>query len=89
MKLSAKVDRVIKIKDGRTSTEYIKLDKDTSELNFEFDGDSATHTEFVVVDRVGRLQIPAEMLEKAQSQPMSRVSLKFDENNHIVLIPFE
>ncbi len=89
MKLSAKVDRVIKIKDGRTSTEYIKLDKDTSELNFEFDGDSATHTEFVVVDRVGRLQIPTEMLEKAQIQPMSRVRLEFDENDHIVLIPYE
>ncbi len=89
MKLSAKVDRVIKIKDGRTSTEYIKLDKDTSELNFEFDGDSATHTEFVVVDRVGRLQIPTEMLEKANIRPMSRVKLDFDNDGHIILFPFE
>lgn len=89
MKLSAKVDRVIKIRDGRTSTEYIKLDKDTSNLVFEHSGDEATHTEFVVVDRVGRLQIPTEMLEKAKIEPMSRVRLEFDENNHIVLIPFE
>lgn len=89
MKLSAKVDRVIKIRDGRTSTEYIKLDKDTTNLNFDFGGKDATHREFVVVDRVGRLQIPSEMLEKAQIQPMSRVRLELDENNHIVLIPFE
>lgn len=89
MKLSAKVDRVIKIRDGRTSTEYIKLDKDTSGLVFEHAGAGATHKEFVVVDRVGRLQIPTEMLEKAQIQPMSRVRLEFDENNHIILIPFE
>ena len=89
MKLSAKVDRVIKIRDGRTSTEYIKLDKDTSDLVFEHAGEDATHKEFVVVDRVGRLQIPKEMLEKAKIEPMSRVRLEFDENNRIVLIPFE
>ena len=89
MKLSAKVDRVIKIRDGRTSTEYIKLDKDTSDLFFDHSGREATHKEFVVVDRVGRLQIPTELLEKANISPMSRVRLELDENNHIVLIPFE
>lgn len=89
MKLSAKVDRVIKIRDGRTSTEYIKLDKDTSDLVFDHSGREATHKEFVVVDRVGRLQIPTELLEKANISPMSRVRLELDENNHIVLIPFE
>ncbi len=89
MKLSAKVDRVIKIRDGRTSTEYIKLDKDTSDLVFDHSGKEATHKEFVIVDRVGRLQIPTELLEKANISPMSRVRLELDENNHIVLIPFE
>ena len=58
LKLSAKVDRVIKIRDGRTSTEYLKLDKDTTDLSFDHNGSDKTHQEYVVVDRVGRLQIP-------------------------------
>ncbi len=87
LKLSAKVDRVIKIRDGRTSTEYLKLDKDTSELSFEHVGRDKTHQEYVVVDRVGRLQIPQELLDKANIKPMSRVKIDFDKNNRIVLIP--
>ncbi len=87
LKLSAKVDRVIKIRDGRTSTEYLKLDKDTSDLSFEHSGDDKTHQEYVVVDRVGRLQIPQELLDKADIKPMSRVRIDFDESNRIVLIP--
>ena len=87
LKLSAKVDRVIKIRDGRTSTEYLKLDKDTSDLSFEHVGQDKTHQEYVVVDRVGRLQIPQELLDKANIKPMSRVKIDFDENNRIVLIP--
>ena len=87
LKLSAKVDRVIKIRDGRTSTEYIKLDKEDTNLTFEHVGEDKTHQEFVVIDRVGRLQIPQEWLDKANISPMSRVRLEFDEDNHIVLIP--
>ena len=87
LKLSAKVDRVIKIRDGRTSTEYLKLDKDTTDLSFDHNGNDKTHQEYVVVDRVGRLQIPQELLDKAQIKPMSRVKIDFDENNRIVLIP--
>ncbi len=92
MKLSAKVDRVIRIRDGRTSTEYIKLESsDNNNNNFSFGAfdEDATHQEFVVVDRVGRLQIPAEMLTAAKISPMSRIKLEFDKDGHIVLIPFE
>lgn len=87
LKLSAKVDRVIKIRDGRTSTEYLKLNKDTSNLVFKHDGNEATHQEYIVVDRVGRLQIPNELLDKAGIAPMSRVKIEFNEQGRIVLIP--
>ena len=89
MKLSAKVDRVIKIRDGRTSTEYLKLDHNFQNANFDYDGDGATHQEYVMVDRAGRLQIPSELLSRANISPMSRVRITFDENDHIVLVPFE
>lgn len=92
LKLSAKVDRVIKIRDGRTSTEYLKINNDAAaaveNVNFGHTGAEATHQEYVVIDRVGRLQIPSEMLERAGIKNMSRVRLEFD-NGRIVIVPFE
>ncbi|MBE7091700.1 MAG: ATP-binding cassette domain-containing protein [Clostridiales bacterium] len=89
LKLSAKVDRVIKIKDGRISTEYLKLDKNTTDLVFEHKDTEKeqTHQEYVFVDRVGRMQIPQELLEKAHIEPMSRIKIEFDKDGRIVLIP--
>lgn len=89
LKLSAKVDRVIKIRDGRTSTEYLRIDENDRDINFDSNGENATHREYVVVDRVGRLQLPAEVMEKAGISYMSRVKIEFDGQNHIVLIPEE
>lgn len=92
LKLSAKVDRVIKIRDGRTSTEYLKINNEAADavenINFGHTGREATHQEYVVIDRVGRLQIPSEMLEKAGIKNMSRVRLEFD-NGRIIIVPFE
>ncbi len=92
LKLSAKVDRVIKIRDGRTSTEYLKINREDivseKNVNFGHTGEEATHQEYVVIDRVGRLQIPAEMLQQAGIKNMSRVRLEL-ENGRIVIIPFE
>ncbi len=77
LKLSAKVDRVIN--NDAAAFENV---------NFGHTGAEATHQEYVVIDRVGRLQIPAEMLERAGIQNMSRVRLEFD-NGRIVIVPFE
>lgn len=87
MNLSAKVDRVIKIRDGRTSAEYLKKEEKDSENIFASNGQNATHTEYVVVDRVGRLQLPAEVMEQAGLQYMSRVKIEFDSFGRIVLVP--
>ncbi|MBP5662468.1 MAG: ABC transporter ATP-binding protein, partial [Clostridia bacterium] len=90
LKLSAKVDRVIKIRDGRTSTEYLKRDgMEEMNVNFDHNGAAATHREYVVVDRVGRLQIPQELLEEAGIRFMSRVRLEINDNGHLELLPFE
>src|SRR5690606_20814062 len=65
--LASKVDRVVAIRDGLTSTEFIKRNPD-----IHTDGTAAgapttgglqeVHEAYVVVDRVGRLQIPKEYL---------------------------
>ena len=55
--IARRVDRVVAIRDGRTSTETVRR------VGAE-DADQTTHDEFVIVDDTGRLQIPQEYLEQ-------------------------
>lgn len=67
------VNRVITIRDGRTSSETVRQHDDI---------ESDLH-EFVVVDDVGRLQIPPELREK--SQLGHRVTLALTDDGDILL----
>ena len=63
-----KVDRVVAIRDGRTSSEFIRRRSYKEELEaLESQGGTEeqqdTHEELAVLDRAGRLQIPREYLE--------------------------
>ncbi len=62
--LAKKVERVIAIRDGKTSSEFIVKSsiKDISSLS-DVDG-LTTQDEFVVLDRAGRVQIPRELLDR-------------------------
>ena len=56
--IAASVDRVVAIRDGRTSTEIfrrVRLEGTKAEI---------VHDEYVLVDAAGRLQIPREFLER-------------------------
>ena len=55
--IAQRVDRVVAIRDGRTSTETVRR------VGAQ-DTDQTTHDEFVIVDDTGRLQIPQEYLEQ-------------------------
>ena len=55
--IAQRVDRVVAIRDGRTSTETVRR------VGTE-EADQTTHDEFVIVDDTGRLQIPEEYLEQ-------------------------
>lgn len=64
--LSKKVQRVISIKDGRTSSERILKERFALELSnqgIHWDNEEETQEEYVVIDRAGRIQIPKELLE--------------------------
>lgn len=64
--LARKVNRVVSIQDGKTSTErimkndYIEKIKD---MSFNWNTDDETQEEYAVLDRAGRLQIPSELLD--------------------------
>ncbi|MFD0711218.1 ABC transporter ATP-binding protein [Paenibacillus sp. GCM10027626] len=85
LSVADKVDRVVAIRDGLTSTEWVKRDADSPGSNGEAASDAAPgsdprfggkHKEYVVLDRVGRLQIPPDYLEAMQVS--GKAVLEFD-----------
>jgi len=86
LNLAGKVDRVVAIRDGLTSTEFLKrnpnLDLAAAELG---GGLQEVHEAFVVVDRVGRLQVPKEYLESVGIN--GRASVEFDGEKIIITAP--
>ena len=75
--IAQRVDRVLAIRDGRTSTETVRR------VTVR-EGDEHTHDEFVIVDDTGRLQVPRDMLEQLGIEGRAVVEL---EGEQIVIRP--
>ncbi len=79
-KVMSTVDRVVAIRDGKTSTETIRrvaIDLiDFAAGNIRL---GETHDEFVVLDGAGRLQIPREYLEKLEIKKKVQLELEGDQ----------
>lgn len=78
--LAGKVDRVVAIRDGLTSTEFVKRNPN---LGAEGEGGDESgkgikegHEEYVVLDRAGRLQIPKEFLQALDIT--NKATMEFD-----------
>lgn len=61
--LAKKVNRVVAIRDGKTSSEMIVKENYADKLDSISMFDEA-HDEFAVMDKAGRVQLPKEMLEQ-------------------------
>ncbi|CAM2825508.1 ABC transporter ATP-binding protein [Paenibacillus sediminis] len=87
--LAGKVDRVVAIRDGLTSTEFIKRNPNLDlAANHGFDHGSdlhEVHEAYVVVDRVGRLQVPKEYLHALSI--VDKASMEFDGEKIIITAP--
>ncbi len=85
---SKKVDRVVSIRDGRTSSEFIRSKSYTEELaeisNSLID---ETHIELAVLDKAGRLQIPKEYLEFLGMEGKNKIRVETEGNRIILLNP--
>jgi ABC-type lipoprotein export system ATPase subunit len=79
--IAFRVDRVVAIRDGRTSTETVRRIVVEGEAETE-----QTHEEFVVMDAAGRIQIPRDYVEKLGMGRRVRVDL---EDGRIVVRPVE
>ena len=66
--LAASVDRTIAIRDGRTSTETVRREAPLASASDQASAviglSGETHAESIVIDRVGRLQLPREAIEQ-------------------------
>jgi ABC-type lipoprotein export system ATPase subunit len=76
--IAARVDRVVAIRDGRTSTEIFRRTREEGNVT------KVVHDEYVLVDAAGRLQIPREYLETLHIAERARVALGTD---HVEVLP--
>ena len=74
------VDRIVTIRDGRTSLEAIRK----SQANQLDAGSAEGHDEFVILDDVGRLQLPKEYIDTLNLKGRVRVLLS---ENHLTVWP--
>lgn len=78
--LAGKVDRVVAIRDGLTSTEFVKRNPNLGAEGEDSDesrkGIKEGHEEYVVLDRAGRLQIPKEFLQALDIT--NKATMEFD-----------
>ncbi|WP_274652200.1 ABC transporter ATP-binding protein [Paenibacillus humicola] len=89
--LARKVDRVVAIRDGKTSSEILRRQSYADELAALEQGAAAeqeSHVEYAVIDKAGRLQIPAAYLQAEQFKEKNKVRVEM-EDGRIVLYPPE
>ena len=89
VKLARHIDRVVAIRDGRTSSEIVRrrsYKEDLAELDAQNDAvkteaendEDFTHEELVVLDRAGRLQLPKDYMDQMGLHGGDRVKVELD-----------
>jgi ABC-type methionine transport system ATPase subunit len=91
--LARKVDRVVQIRDGKTSAEMIRRESYADELarldaEDAMSGQQESHIEYAVLDKAGRLQIPAGYLDADGFKDSNKVRVEMEEGR-IILYPQE
>jgi len=77
-RLASKVDRVVAIRDGRNSNEYIRRISYAEELKTMKEREAKiaaeTHSSWLTLDRAGRLQLPQEYIDRLGLAIPGRIS---------------
>ncbi|SDT40528.1 ABC-type lipoprotein export system, ATPase component [Paenibacillaceae bacterium GAS479] len=86
LSLAGKVDRVVAIRDGLTSTEFLRRNTHLDDAEgFGKGGLQEVHEAYAVVDRAGRLQVPKEYLSALGIT--GKASMEFDGERIIITKP--
>ncbi|UFT99663.1 ABC transporter ATP-binding protein [Radiobacillus kanasensis] len=86
MQLTKKMDRVVAIRDGRTSSEILRKSyyEDVLREEQEAAGQEDSHVELAVLDKTGRLQVPRDYLDAIGIGKANKLQVLL-ENGRIVL----
>lgn len=83
--LAKKVNRVVTIRDGKTSSEMIVKENYADRLD-SIGAFEEAHDEFAVLDKAGRVQLPKELLEQMEISG-NKVKLEFVDGKIIISGP--
>lgn len=87
--VSTLMDRVVAIRDGKTSSEWIRKEGyqiDFNNVNGVIVDQDESHEELAVLDRAGRVQIPKEYLNALELKSKGKVKIEL-EDQKIILRP--
>jgi len=82
--LSGKVERVVAIRDGKVSSEFVMSHNYADRLSSLEGFRHGEQVELAVLDRAGRVQIPRKLLEKMGNES-NRVHIHMDDEGRIIL----
>ncbi|MCL6456939.1 MAG: ABC transporter ATP-binding protein [Gorillibacterium sp.] len=90
--LARKVDRVVSIRDGKTSSEMLRRKSYAEELEELERGIAASaeedsHVEYAIIDKAGRLQVPAAYLESIGIKDSNKVKLELLDRTIVLTSP--
>lgn len=89
--LSRKVDRIVAIRDGKVSSEFIHkrlYKKQLEGLKGEgFADDEDTHIEMVVLDKTGRLQLPKDFVDELKKSGVDKLLVSKDKDKIVLSTP--
>ena len=93
VKLANHIDRVVAIRDGRTSSEIIRKRSYVEELNelgdivrVENEDSEDSHEELAVLDRSGRLQLPKDYMESLEMKGGDKVRVELDDERKAIVL---
>ncbi|MFC4600168.1 ABC transporter ATP-binding protein [Cohnella hongkongensis] len=89
--LAKKVDRVVAIRDGKISSEMLRRKSYAEELAELEQGvaqpEEDSHVEYAILDKAGRLQIPAAYLESIGVKDSNKIKLELSDGKVVLTSP--
>lgn len=88
--LEKKVNRVVAIRDGKTSSEFLRKSsymEALSSINSQFENELEEKVELAVIDKVGRVQIPQEFINKIGLNGKNKVKIELEDKKIIIYNP--
>ncbi|TJY42171.1 ABC transporter ATP-binding protein [Cohnella pontilimi] len=90
--LARKVDRVVAIRDGKISSEMLRRKSYAEELaeleqGIAVSEEEDTHVEYAILDKAGRLQVPAAYLESIGIKDTNKVKVELADGKIVLTSP--